>query len=139
MKPLRLAVLALAGAALLFAQANPRLTASIPFDFEMANQKFAAGEYQVIDHSLHAYIFVQNNEDNRSAMLIGNTIKIGDVEPKDARLVFNKYGDRYFLSEVWHPAISRQLLKSRNEKALVTSTLITAAKPERIVIMARAY
>ena len=139
MKPLRLAVLALAGAALLFAQANPRLTASIPFDFEMANQKFAAGEYQVIDHSLHAYIFVQNNEDNRAAMLIGNTIKIGDVEPKDARLVFNKYGDRYFLSEVWHPAISRQLLKSRNEKALVTSTLITAAKPERIVILAKVF
>lgn len=139
MKPLRLALLALAGAALLFAQANPRLTASIPFDFEMANQKFAAGEYQVTDHSLHAYILVQNNEDSKSAMVLGNTIKVGGVEPKDTRLVFNKYGDRYFLSEVWHPAISRQLLKSRSEKALVTSTLITAIKPERIVIVARAF
>ena len=139
MKPLSLAILALAGAALLFAQADPRLTANIPFDFEMANQKFAAGEYQVIDHSLHAYILVQNNEDNKSAMAIGNTIKLGGVEPKDARLVFNKYGDRYFLSEIWHPAISRQLLKSRNEKALVTSTLITTVKPERIVIVARAF
>ena len=139
MKPLRLAFLALAGAALLFAQANPRLTANIPFDFEMANQKFAAGEYEVIDNSLHRYLLVRNNEDHKAAMALSNTIKIGDVEPKDTRLVFNRYGDRYFLSEVWHPIMSHQLLKSRNEKALVTSTLITAIKPERIVIVARAF
>ena len=139
MKPLRLGFLALAGAALLFAQANPRLIAQVPFDFEMANLKLAAGEYEVIDNTLHNYVLVRNNEDNRSAIALGTIIRLGGLEPKNTRLVFNKYGDRYFLSELWHPSISRQLSKSKSEKALVTSTLITVAKPERIVIVARAF
>lgn len=139
MKPLRLALISLAGAALLFPQANPRLIAHIPFDFEMTNQKFAAGEYEVIDNTLHNYVLLRNNEDYESAIALGSIIRLGGLEPKEARLVFNKYGDRHFLSELWHPSISRQLFKSRNEKALVTTTLITAAKPERIVIVARAF
>ena len=53
-------------------------------------------------------------------------------------MVFNKYGDRYFLAEVAYPTMTRTIAKSRSEKELVTSKLIAAMK-ERVVILARVF
>lgn len=139
MKPLRLVLLALAGSALLLAQTmSTRLVAEVPFEFEMANLKLPAGEYQVSEFTARPAIHVFNYEAGKNALANSNVLSYEATESRDLRLVFNKYGDRYFLSEIWYPNIARILPKSKTERELVTSTLITR-NVERVVIYARAF
>jgi hypothetical protein len=63
---------------------------------------------------------------------------VGTKDAATARLVFNKYGDRHFLAEVWYPNFTRTLMKSRSERALVTSKLV-ASGPERVIVLARVF
>ena len=110
------------------AQSAKTVISHIPFEFVVADQTLPAGEYRV----------------NRS---IGNALKIStgdaaafrltnEIEPsKDrrARLVFHRYGNQYFLAEVWTGAgeAGRQLLKSRQERAIEREMSTLASKLEQ--------
>ena len=110
------------------AQSAKTIVSNIPFEFVVADQTLPAGKYQV----------------NRS---IGNALKIStsdaavfrltnEIEPsKDrrARLVFHRYGNQYFLAEVWAGAgeAGRQLLKSRQERAIEREMSTLASKLEQ--------
>jgi len=116
---------------------TPALRADIPFTFEMRGQSLPAGDYRVEFSFDAAYITVKTRE-NGTQSVIGLTFALApsrrsDIEPK---LVFNKYGDRYFLSQVWHPNVVRELPKSKQESELVTSRVV-AQNPVRVVIAAR--
>jgi hypothetical protein len=137
MKPLRLMVLALAGSALLLAQSGPRTVTEIPFAFEVANQVMPMGEYDFAGGHWAALTIRDVAEGNAIAVL-GYAGKEGTGDAQVARLVFHKYGDRYFLAEVAFPEMTRTIAKSRSEKELVTSKLIAAMK-ERVVILARVF
>jgi len=59
----------------------------------------------------------------------------GGVNPPDeGRLVFNKYGDTYYLSEVWKPGDSQggALAKSKTEREIARTTRIWRASPWRL-------
>lgn len=139
MKPLRLALLALAGSAALFAQYAPRLAAEIPFAFEMANEKLPAGEYNISTLGNVNQILVSSFEWKKSAIVLAYRAGEGTKDGDRAELVFNRYGDRYFLAQICRPFASFEVLKSKNERMLVTSTLITAVRPERVIIAARIF
>jgi hypothetical protein len=49
-----------------------------------------------------------------------------------ARLVFHRYGQRYFLAEVWNGAdkVGRQLMKSRDELAIERELASISSKSE---------
>jgi hypothetical protein len=139
MKPLRLALLALAASSLLLAQTvTPRLVAEVPFEFEMANLKLPAGEYEVTEFTSRPALHIRNYDAGKNVLANSNVLNYETTENKDLRLVFNKYGDRYFLSEIWYPHIARIIPKSKTERELVTSTLITR-NIERVVIYARVF
>lgn len=138
MKPLRPILLALAASALLIGQSAPtRLAAEVPFEFEMANVKLPPGEYQLSDFSNLA-IHVHNYAAGKDVVTLQNVLSYDSTDKNDLRLVFNKYGDRHFLSEIWYPGLARVLPKSKTERELVTSTLITR-NVDRIVIYARIF
>lgn len=139
MKPLRLALLALAGSAALLAQYAPRLAAEIPFAFEMANEKLPAGEYNVSTVGNANQILVSSFEWKKAAFVLAYRDGDGTKDGNRAELVFNKYGDRYFLARICNPFTSFEVPKSKSERMLVTSTLITAVKPERVIIAARIF
>lgn len=139
MKPLRLALLALAGSAALFAQYAPRLVAEIPFAFEMANEKLPSGEYEISTLGNPSHILVSCFEWRKAAFALAWRDGDGTKDGDRAELVFNKYGDRHFLARINHSDSTFTVPKSRSERMLVTSTLISAAKPERILIAARLF
>ena len=120
----------------LLAQSGPPITADVPFAFEMANKTLAAGSYELYNAGSGAPLTVRNFASNDAAIVMTNTENYSHTAERTVRLVFNKYGDRHFLAEIWYPELGRKVMKSRNEKALVTSKLI-AATPERVVILAR--
>ena len=97
-----------------------RISANIPFDFSIGDKKLNAGKYSISRLN-------QNSDDTVLAILDGNgsfkaartshtvqTFRIKD----SATLVFHRYGDQYFLYQVW-PAgetIGREFVISRNER-----------------------
>ena len=102
------------------AQSSRRVTANVPFEFIVGNKTFEAGDYEVNAATLGAEAMVIRNEDSRRA-ITRLTNPIVTMSPKSsARLVFHKYGDTYFLAEVWSGGDynGRQLLESKRERSL---------------------
>jgi hypothetical protein len=97
-----------------------RVTANIPFDFSVAGQKLPAGKYfinraQQGDGDMVVQIRSTDGHSNVTRL----TIPISAYNPVNkSKLVFNRYGDDYFLSEIWPAgsATGRELPKSRAER-----------------------
>ena len=51
---------------------------------------------------------------------------------KQSKLVFNRYGDQYFLSQVWMAGsdTGRDLSPSRNERNLAKESMLAKSKPQ---------
>jgi hypothetical protein len=99
-----------------------RLTVNIPFDFSVAGEKLPAGKYwvkraQQSDGDMVVQISSADGHSNVTKL----TIPVSAKEPvKNGVLIFNRYGNEYFLSEIW-PAggvTGRELHKSRAEREL---------------------
>ena len=113
------------------------LKANIPFDFVVGEKRLPSGEYHV--KSLNPVLTQIESKDARSTAIALTTgmqaAKISDV----GKLVFNCYGDYYFLSRIWAPSsdVGRQLPKSRLEREVAwrTSTggitIIAAKSPAK--------
>ncbi len=110
-----LAVLALAGMAA-YAQSAP-IRADVPFDFIALDKTMKAGTYSVEHMDVHPAVLLIRGVDHKGA-LFANTVLSEGVKGQTtvARLVFNRYGDTYFLSQIWFGGnIANQLPKSHRE------------------------
>ena len=102
------------------AQASTRLSAAIPFDFAVGNQTMTSGEYSVRSITNDASgLVIRNDDTGKSALRLSNSIE-PERNKTQARLVFHRYGQRYFLAEVWPGGRSEgcELLESREERAI---------------------
>jgi len=99
-----------------------KLTANVPFDFTVSDKKLPAGKYsisraQTSNGDLVLQIVSADGQKNISRL----TIPVITHKPMNqGTLVFNRYGNDYYLSEVWPAGGStgRELLKSRTEREL---------------------
>ena len=79
--------------------ASYRMEGNIPFAFHVGKADFPAGHYVLTGNSLGTYQTMKNTDTSRSSFVAGGAPAVtGNSQP---RLVFNKYGSQYFLSEVW--------------------------------------
>jgi hypothetical protein len=114
------------------AQSSTWIITNVPFDFVVRNQHFDAGTYSVSVSRAQGTLLIRG-EDNGSATF---TLSYAAQRAKAERyptLVFNRYGDHYFLSQVW-PAGSdggRQLSRSKMEEELASRT----GKPEIVALL----
>jgi len=111
-----LSLLLAAGSAL--AQNHGRtIRADIPFKFVVNKQTLPAGQYEITRFgSLGEAVLVHNAETGDNAVSNANAAR--SLNPADrTKLVFKRYGDRYFLSQVWVEGSSsgQQLPKSAHE------------------------
>ncbi|HMF55566.1 MAG TPA: hypothetical protein VK619_04345 [Pyrinomonadaceae bacterium] len=101
---------------------NYQMRASIPFKFTVGQTALPAGDYTIsfVNRSSDATMMLIKSAD-------GHTSKIMQMLPVQAReiqesgkLVFNRYGQQYFLSQVWSPAdqTGLELPASRAERAM---------------------
>lgn len=112
------------------AQSN-RVVADIPFEFSVGSKTLPAGEYSAKASDTGCTIMVQSADEKDSAIRLTNSITPPNSKTH-ARLVFHRYGQRYFLAEVWSGADSggRQLLESREERAIERELAMISAKSE---------
>ena len=108
--------IALAAVAAVQAQ-DKTVTATVPFSFYMGNSAMPQGAYRVADmaHGLVVDLSSAHAAKASAAHEIAGTKQI-----EAARLVFHRYGETYFLAEVWTGggAIGQALSKSPREKEL---------------------
>lgn len=89
------------------------LSAKIPFGFAVKGQALAAGEYEV-NRVAATGSWVIRSADRPQGVFFITTPEAytANAQPK---LVFHRYGDRYFLAQVWTPSLSVSLPESRQE------------------------
>lgn len=125
--------LALATAAASSAQSSTRTVADIPFEFSVGDQAMQSGQYALkIVNTQGNALRIQSNDAKSLALLLTTPIEPNNNETH-ARLVFHRYGERYFLAEVWSGAgeRGRQLLKSRQERAVERELASISPKSQR--------
>lgn len=76
------------------------LKADIPFNFNVGKKVFPAGIYYVIPGN-HGQTLTLRNVETRGEALVGNTLVDRNRPAEKSELVFNKYGNVYFLSRVF--------------------------------------
>ena len=141
-------VLALAAAvASANAQSANRVTATIPFEFSVGYKAMPAGEYSVqAINNTNNTLMIRSADAKQAAVRLTNEIGRSKKSDTHARLVFHRYGERYFLAEVWSgfDDAGRQLFKSQEEKALENELASISAKGdtaqntyERVEVLAK--
>ena len=108
------------------AQAQQEVAVNIPFDFVAGNTQLPAGEYTVkVSVPTHALILISRKDATMSAFINTNAA-VSSAPQTESKLIFNRYGDRYFLSQVWQQGYTqgRQLLKSSREKEVALTANI---------------
>jgi hypothetical protein len=93
---------------------NYRVKASIPFNFVVGSNKLPAGTYTF---SSPDNLALQVQNDKQYATVL-SSVRADDVQSEKVRLIFNMYGDQYFLSKILCPSsnLNLKLPVSRLEK-----------------------
>jgi hypothetical protein len=112
------------------------VVATIPFEFTVNDLTLPAGEYAVWETMQGAHT-VGNTRGDRRALSLSYHVAANPA--RLAKLVFRKYGDKYFLAEVWNPLREPVMAfgKCRKEKELVTSRLVSGIRVDQVVVLAR--
>ncbi|MCM3905653.1 MAG: hypothetical protein ND866_28500 [Pyrinomonadaceae bacterium] len=101
------------------AQSAGEIRMEVPFDFYAGTQQFRAGEYTFRRDSKTGYtvLRVENRHSSASARLLTSRVQ-RPVQPERAQLVFQKYGEQYFLTQVWTGGedAGRELNESKRER-----------------------
>ncbi len=124
--------------------ANPArpLTANIPFDFSVGNKTLPAGVYTVAPLTTPGVLRIRR-EDGRAGVLTQTRGVEAGRGQDQTKLVFRRYGDQYFLTQVWTAGDSngRELGQSRTERDLIRSRskylAQHAVEPEVVFIVAQ--
>ncbi|HYO89983.1 MAG TPA: hypothetical protein VEQ40_00015 [Pyrinomonadaceae bacterium] len=119
------------------AQSADQLKANIPFSFTIGNQTLPAGEYTVryVNQNSGKNALLFKSLDGRTSRIVNmNTAQSSRAEVK-ASLVFNQYGDSYFLSEVWTGGdqYGLSLPKSRAERQMKNGEL-SGVEAKRVTV-----
>ena len=113
---LRMSMFAVVTAAAVCAQ-NPQVEkVSVPFNFIVGSKTMPAGPYTVEDVRP---LLILKSADGGILNLITDSIQSLNA-PTAGKLVFHRYGNQYFLSEVWTPGSTsgRQVHTTGREREL---------------------
>jgi hypothetical protein len=101
-----------------FGQTSPGdVVVDVPFAFTVAGEKLPAGHYIVAAQNDLIKVF---NRDTRAFYVPSHATIRNKAD--GSKLVFHRYGDSYFLSEVWVTGntIGKELFPSRAERELAS-------------------
>jgi hypothetical protein len=105
----------------LVAQSKPPIKVSVPFNFVAGAKTLPAGEYQVQADG-PSVVWIRSADFKTNLNLISNSAQNAQMYGV-AALKFNRYGDRYFLSQIWMGSnLGQELPKTRAEREQIAAT-----------------
>ena len=124
-----LAVVSLA-ATVVSAQSARRIVATVPFNFIVGDTEMPAGTYGVMPAPTGSGIMrITGAENSKTVLRLSSSLHRSNAGR--GKLVFHRYQDQYFLSEIWVAGETdgRQLFKSSREKTMKRDQL--ASNPSK--------
>jgi hypothetical protein len=112
-------LLTVLGAGYAWAQLGMTLKADVPFEFAAGKAVLPAGQYIIRQATSAAEpVLLLQAEEHGPAVLVLSIPEGSLVTPEQSKLVFHRYGDKYFLAEVWATGRNTgwQILPSRRER-----------------------
>jgi len=113
---------------------STNVTASVPFDFVVADQAYPAGDYAVKSISDTGIpILIRNSDQAEKGFVL--SVPCSSVKPSTTtKLVFHSMGGQYFLYQVWQEGntIGREFRLSKTEKQLARNS----SKSEIVIVAA---
>ena len=125
-----------AAAITLSAQTTPSqrlMTVNIPFAFSVENHTLPEGEYTIFTVTPERSIRIVSSDGKHSAIV--NTLANYASSPSEnSRLVFHRYGNEYFLTQVWAVGqnVARNPLSTKRAMEIATSV----GKPQTFTVLA---
>jgi len=122
------------------AQNDGSFSVTIPFDFTAAGKTLPAGDYYVrpsLDGA-HVVMRIESKNGSLSVYLVTHGVRSADFQ-NESKLVFNRYGEQFFLSQVWAAGFNtgEELNKTSRERVLQREMARRMGKPETITTAAR--
>ena len=101
---------------------SSRVRVNIPFDFSIGETRLPSGKYSVgrpRQNSDDVVISIEDRSGRSKALRTSMPVMANEITEK-GKLVFHRYGDQYFLYQVWPAGASngRQFPKSRSEREM---------------------
>lgn len=128
-----LSVLFLLTAGTVYAQ--DRVQVDVPFAFTVADKVFPADAYVAVRvHPFSPVLCLRTPDLAAQILFTTNSLEAAPNQETKPRFVFRRYGDQYFLAQVWlGGAVGREISKSNQERQIARQT----SEPERIYITAK--
>lgn len=118
------------------AQSERSAVLNIPFNFVVGGKTLPAGEYTVAPNrrDFDKIWLVQSRDGHTSALFTTMPVRTSETQEK-TKFVFHKYGEQYFLSQVWTLGgnSGRELVMPRLERELAKNT----AERRTVLVAAR--
>ena len=120
-----------------YAQTDRQTLVTIPFNFTVGEKALPAGEYLIRRNRKDSDVVwvIQNKESGEAALLLTRSVQSVKTQ-ENAKFVFRKYDDLYFLSEFWAAGTStgRELHVTDKERSLAKAL---AVAPQIYVLVDR--
>ena len=111
------------------------LTANVPFEFNLAGKVMPAGAYQFQINTSSAVLRLRNFAADTGAVSLGVPATLRSTN--DAKIIFNRYGDTYFLSSVVDGYIGAGLQAPISKAERELAKTASAQKYEILGVLAR--
>jgi hypothetical protein len=124
-----------------FAGLRARVSANVPFNFMVGNKELKAGKYivgRLSDGGTSDTLIIRSVDKNEMANFNANDV-YGKGKPQ-AKLIFHRYGNEYFLAQVFDgdSELGSALVKSKAEReaAKKRDVITQNAEPEIVTVAA---
>ncbi len=101
-----------------FAQNNTIVTANVPFEFHVGSTVIPPGPCKIEIKADSGVLFLRCRDSKNGVIALSNGVQSTAAASEKGSMVFNRYGDSYFLARLWTPgtATGRELLRSKVER-----------------------
>jgi hypothetical protein len=109
-----------------------KLKANVPFNFVVTGGTVPGGEYTIRSEKTdpeHEFTIAGMGQTPRAFLAVSCLSLKGRRFSKQTKLVFNHYGDQYFLSEIWveGKSVGQRLRKARREVEMAQNNRLQQA------------
>lgn len=113
---------------------------SIPFEFSAGGKTLPAGDYWVRRsfYGAHSVMRIESRKDSASIYLTTHSVQSNTIQD-GSKLVFTRYGQQFFLSQVWSAGRSTgaELNITSRERGLQRELARLSARPETVSVAVR--